>query len=166
MADKEPIKVLADILQTELGLANGFVMLPDEKYNIPKTQGLFISLEYIGSQPLGVTTSELDVDGNEVQAAVAVHSVQIDMMSFNNEARLKMPEIALAINSIYSQQQQELNHVSIAANTGLFSDNSSIESAQMMKRFTTTVNITARTQKIKAGSYFDTFQAPEVITND
>jgi len=51
-------------------------------------------------------------------------------------------------------------------NPGPFSDVSDIESAQKLKRFVTTVNVTARTEKTKAGSYFDTFKQPEVKTND
>jgi hypothetical protein len=42
----EVAKVIADIIQTELGLADGYVMLKNEKWIMPNNQGLYVAVYY------------------------------------------------------------------------------------------------------------------------
>lgn len=165
---REPIKVLADILAYELILANGQVMLKDQKFNIPSNPGLFISLEYLGPSKVISSTNRTDMfvtPPMERQAVTTLWTVQVDTMSFNEEARTRLPEISAAINSVYSQQLQERYQLSIAKNPSPFSDASSLEATANLKRYTALVLITALYRKDKVVGYYDTFRTAEVITN-
>ena len=78
---KEPIKVLADILQAELGLADGMVMVINQKWIIPNTGNLFIALSYKGpGKVLGSVNTLEDVAGgagsNEIQEVSMLHWVE------------------------------------------------------------------------------------------
>lgn len=165
---REPIKVLADIIQHELGLADGRVMLADQKFNIANQKGLYISLEYVnpGKIIANINTPDMTVNPPvEVQSVTSVSVVQVDMMSFDETARTQMDDVAMALNSTYSVQQQERYQLQISRNPAPFNDNSNLEITAMLKRYTTTVTITSMKIKSKVVEYFDTFQTPEVHNN-
>jgi len=166
---REPIKVLADIIQHELGLANGRVMLADQKFNIANQKGLYVSLEYVnpGKIIANINTPDMTVNPPvEVQSVTSVSIVQIDMMSFDETARTQMEDMAMALNSTYSVQLQERYQMQISRNPAPFNDNSNLEATAMLKRYTTTVTITSMKTKSKVVEYFDTFQEPGVVVND
>lgn len=162
---REVVKVIADILVAEMGLASGQIMLSDENYEIPTSERLYIAVSYVSSKPIGVTVSNVP-DGlggtTEVQEAAMDHTVQIDLMSFNDDARLRREEVLLALASNKSQFLQEQNLIQISRHTTPFQDMSTLEETRILKRFTTTVRVKALTRKTKAGLYYDTFPTPEV----
>ncbi len=164
---REPIKVLADILQTELGLSAGRVMIADEKFNIEQQEGLYISLEYVGpSQVIANTNHYNPATDQEEQTQTTRFLVQIDALSFDNSARQRKEEISMALTSMYSQRLQEQYQCSIARMPGPVSDASSIESMAMLKRYTQTVAITALTSKVKSAEYYDKFKTVEDHFNE
>lgn len=160
---REPIKVIADVLQHELGLANGQIVVADQKWNVPKNDGLYISLEYLGPGRTIASINNFDpVSQVEIQGVTMLLTVQIDFMSYDGSARVRKEEIAMALASVYSQQQQEKYECQIALHPGLFNDNSSVEGTAMLQRYTTTAQITSSFSKQKVVEYFDTFGTPEV----
>ena len=167
----EPIKVLADILQAELGLADGMVMVINQKWIIPNTGNLFIALSYKGpGKVLGSVNTLEDVAGgagsNEIQEVSMLHEVQIDIMSYGDEARTRKEEIAMALNSQYSARAQAENSMRIGRQPSPFMDASSLEATGRLNRFITNISIGAVHRKVKTAEYYDKFAAPEVITNE
>lgn len=164
---REPIKVVADILQKEMSLPDGQIMLGYEKWNIPPTPGLYVVLVYIGGKAIG-STSYFTSEGNdpakqlEHQEVAMRHVVQIDLLSFDGSARARKEEVLMALRSFYSQGQQEKYAMSIARIPSEFVDASTLEETKILNRFTLTVPVTALHTKVKAADFYNKFPGPEV----
>jgi len=166
---REPIKIIADILANELPLDISHITLNDEKWNIPKDKTLFIALSYIGPNKLIANKNKVDFTVNppqEVQEVTALDTIQIDFMSYDGSARSRKHEIGMALGSIYSQQAQERYQCQIARMPAPPMDISGLEGTGMLKRFTTTISVTALYTKRKDAAYYETFQIPEVHLNE
>jgi hypothetical protein len=138
---REPGKIVQDVIQHELGLIDGQVMFTNQKYFIP-TDGLFIVVSYIGPSKVIASNSDWVDSGTgliERQTVAMDHWLQIDVMSFSDEARTRKEEIAMAVNSIYSEQQQEQYSMNIARDPGPFMDTSFLEETKMITRYTTSI---------------------------
>lgn len=169
-APREPIKVVADILQQEMGLAAGQIMLGYEKWDIPETTGLYVVLVYIGGKAIGNNnyfTSNGEEPGQQLehQEVAMRHVIQTDILSFNGEARTRKEEVLMALRSMYSQQQQEKYLISIARIPSDFVDASTLEETKLLNRFTITVPVAALHTKVKAAPYYDKFKTVEVHPN-
>ena len=165
----EPIKAVADILQTELELAKGSVMVINQKWIIPNTKGIFIALSYLGpGKVLGNVNTLEDIAGgagsNEVQETSMLHTIQIDVMSYGDDARTRKEEIAMALNSQHSLRKQSEYNMRIGQIPTAFMDASSLEATGRLNRFITTITIGALHRKVKVAEYYDKFTDPEVIT--
>jgi hypothetical protein len=160
---KESIKVIADIIATEMDLdITKQVVIYNQKYNIPTSEGLFVALSLLAPKVIGAK-SEVNLLGEEVQSAAIIEMIQIDIMSANADARLRHFEVLLALNSIYSQQQQELYNIKIARLPSTMSDASSLEGSAIMNRYVSTVLVNSVITKTKSLSgYFDSLQGPEI----
>lgn len=173
--EREPIKLVADILQTELDLVDGQVMLEYEKFDISPDPGLYIALNYVGPGKIIHASSQgqdagklvgIDQGLNEVQQIVISHMIDIDIMSFDKQARTRKEEIPMALMSFYSKRKQEEYGMQIARNIGPMLNTSSLETTKFLNRFTMTIFVTAVYTKTKTGAdYFDTIQNPEVTVN-
>ena len=163
---RAPIKVIADILQHELDLADGHIMTTGQKWNIPNSAGLYVALSYMGSSKVICTSSKFDPNTNsETQTATTLSGIQIDVMSFDNSSRDRKEEIAMALGSIYAQQVQERYQCQVARLPGPFLDTSFIEGSGILKRFTSNISVTALFSKEKVVEYFDQFSKPETTFN-
>ena len=163
----EPIKVVADIIQTELGLPDGAVMVVNQRWVIPQNQDLYVALAYVGPAKTIGNTNYFDSEANtEVQETSKAHMVQIDIMSFGDAARTRKEEVEMALLSMYSQFQQGKNLIKIARQPGPAVDASSLEATGRLNRFLMTVMVNALHRKVKAAAYYDKFSGPEVISNE
>lgn len=165
---REPVLVIGDIIQSELELADDQVMLDYEKLDILPDPGLFVAISYISGKAIGNNNyGELQADGtiNEIQQAAMHHVIQIDLMSFDSSARTRKEEIIMALRSIYSQQQQELNTIQIARIPGEFINASSLEDTKILNRFTMTITVKSLYTKTKAAPYYDSFQNLQEVIN-
>lgn len=163
-----PLGLFCDILQKELGLANGRVFLWDQKINQPTDSGLFIAVGVVSCKPFANTVT-MDSSGSGLDAIQTVNmlaTLSIDAISRGPEARDRKEEIILALASLYSQAQQELNSFSIGKLPpgGQFVNLSSIDGAAIPYRFSISVNMQYFFRKRKAASYFDDFAIPTVST--
>lgn len=168
---REPIKVVADILQKEMEIPDGQIMLGYQKWDIPTDPGLYVALVYIGGKAIGNNnyfTSSGDEPAQQIehQEVAMRHVVQIDLLSFDASARIRKEEVLMALRSIYSQQQQEKYAMSIARIPSDLVDASSLEETKMLNRFTLTVPVTALHTKTKAAPYYDKFKTAEVHENE
>lgn len=188
----EPILVLADVIKSGLGLAQGQVMTGYPKFNIP-TVGLYIVLTYKFSQIIGSSDVYVDDAGiqvaqpynplaggtppdptgglTEVQSVTVLHEIQIDIMAFNNDdgtndARSRKEEVAMAINSLYSEQSQEVNNLQIARQPTPFRDTSFLEETEFLQRYTSDVRVTAAVSKSMPADYYSDLSraVPPLVT--
>ena len=150
----EPILVVADIIQTWMNLNPGQVMLAYQKFNIP-TNGLFIVLTQVADQEIGGDNFIQD-DGRGGQEEVGqdyiVSDIQIDVLSFDDEARQRRREVMMALRSIYSQQQQVQNLIRIAPNLMPMMDSSFLELTKYINRFTARIRVTAVDEVIRSNA--------------
>ena len=84
-------------------------------------------------------------------------TLSIDILSANSEARTRKEEIAMALNSTYSQQQQELYSIKISNLPNSFIDLSGVEASRRLNRYNISFNVFSWRTKEKSIDYFDTF---------
>lgn len=160
LVTREPIKVIADILLSELELTTDQIILDYQKFNIPNTPGLFIALDYIGGKAIGNNNYADDAGSDgmvETQQVAMNHLIQIDIMSFDSSARTRKEEVIMALRSIFSQQAQDANDMQIARMPGEFQNASSLEETKILNRFTMTIVTKSVYTKTKSASYYDSF---------
>lgn len=164
----EPIKVIAVGLQYEMGLVPGQIMLGLENFLIPQTVGLYVALFY-GAEQVISNTSQNGTNDNgdyqEIQSAVMLHSIEIDIMSFNEEARTRKEEVLWAITSYYMGQLMEEYQMRIASTPGSFIPIRSLEPAKQLNRFTTNFLMNAVHTNIKTTPYYDSLQPVRLVEN-
>lgn len=161
----EPIKVLGSILKSEMELADGQIMLGLENWAIPKTKGLYIALFYGPDVSVGQVNDFDPATNQEIQSVAMLHQIEIDAMSFNDEARLRKEEIIMAINSVFGQQTLEANLMKINELPSSFVPAPTLEETKQLNRFRLTFSMNALHQKIKAVNYYDQFGAAKVTTD-
>lgn len=156
---REPILVLADVLQNQLGLSDDAVVLAYEKNVIPRTTGLYVSLDYVGPSKCICSANDFDPSTiEEIQSATYSHLIQVDLLSYDASARRRKEEAAMALNSIYAVQQMEKYTMQIARNPSPFVDASSLEPTKRLNRFITSVQMFAVHRKVLPNApYFDMF---------
>lgn len=155
----EPIAVVAGILQNQMDLKASQIVFAYQNYNIPK-DGLLIVVGYLGPSEMIASQNYFDPStNNEYQSATFRHTIQIDIMSLapDNSARIRKEEIALALRSSYSIQQQEKNNMGIAWLQSDFTDATSVEETVMLNRYITTCSVNALHQKTVPVGYLGEF---------
>ena len=180
--EREISKIIADILQVELGLDDEHCILGDQKFEIPKDEKLFVvvfddSIKYIGNTKFLETDEESVNAGQEVQQASGLHSIRIEIMSFGKEARVRKEEIIMALNSFTSDQVQEKSLIQISRAQSPVNATAAEETENLF-RYVVLVNVTALHQKVKKLPQFgfydkfngatedQTINQPEVNTNE
>lgn len=112
----DPLILFCDIIQTGMGLSNGRVYLWDQKIMQPNDSGLYVAVSVLSAKPYG-NTNRHDFSGsnsNSNQSVNVAAQLQVDVISRGPAARLQKEGVLLAINSDYSEQQQNANGFWIA----------------------------------------------------
>ncbi len=155
-------QVIVDILRTELGLADPNIWVMHQNRLIPETDDLFIVVGMVDSQIMNVVNSSelVTVTQNppadpyeslrEVQQVGVRENIQIDIMSRNDDARMRRWEVLAALSSIYSVQKQEEQDFKIFAIPRTFVNSSGAEGGSTINRFTIIVSCMVLYTKKKA----------------
>lgn len=163
----EIIKVVADVIQAELALANDRVYLYNQKWRIPPDEGLFVVVGFQSAKAFGAkTTYENDPITNElveVQSVNQQETYTIDLLSRDSSARVRKQEVILALNSTLCQNAQEQYNFKIANLPTSFVDVSSLEATAILNRYQLAFNTLVVYQKIKSVLFYDQFQIPPVV---
>lgn len=160
-----PLILFCDIIQKEMGLADGRVYLWDQKLTQPKDNALYIAISVPTCKPFG-NSNRLNPDGVTSTQYVAMQaSLGIDIISRGPSARDRKEEIILALNSNYSRQQQAANSFYIAPLSTAFLNLSEVDGAAIPYRYRISVNMQYAVVKVKPFDYFDDFETVEVDTN-
>lgn len=161
-----PIMLVCDVIQKELGLANGQVYLWDQKINIPIDEKLYIAVGVLSCKPFS-NTNRMEGGGSgleEDQSVNMMATLSIDILSRGPQARDRKEEVILALQSVYAQSQQEVNSFYIGKISTGFVNLSQIDGAAIPYRFNISVNMQYTVRKSKAVPYFDTFSEQVVQT--
>src|SRR5580698_8318750 len=101
-----PVGLVCDIIQTQMGLANGRVYEWDQKIFQPTDYDLYIVVSIPSCRPFGNVSSPVASNGSQVNQFVSMYArVDFDIISRGPAARDQKELVVLALNSIYSQQQ-------------------------------------------------------------
>ena len=107
----DPLLLLCDIIQNQLGLAVGRVYLWDQKIQEPTDSGLFVAVSVLSVKIFG-NTKTFDGSGsnsNSNQSVNAAATLQLDIISRDMTAVRQKEAVLMALNSDYAEQQQNAN---------------------------------------------------------
>ena len=164
---QNPMELVCDIIQSELGLSDGRVFLYNQKLPMPIDTGLFVVVEQISCKPFGNTLS-LDGSGgglDSIQSTNFAAMLQIDVISRDISALNRKEEVLMALKSTYAQQQQERNSFFISTLPMGFVNLSQVDGSAIPYRFNITINIQYCVTKVKPIAFYDNFAQPSIITN-
>lgn len=167
-----PLMLLCDIIQKELGLAQGRVFLWDQKVFQPHDNGLYVIVGVSTCKPFGNVNSPVIVNGvpdwSQAEQYVAMMATcELDIISRGPAARDRKEEVLLALNSFYAESQQEANsfHIGRIPPGARFLNLSVIDGAAIPYRFRISVNMQYAVKKAKSIDYFSEFRKVQVTTN-
>lgn len=163
----EPIKLICNILQRSLNIADGNIWIYNQKRDIPNDFGTYFVVSYTGQRIIGNTRHEVPtVNGLiEYQSVHNLANFAVDVFSRGSGARDMRDQTIMALNSTYSQMIQEANGFQIARNSFNVTNTSEIEGVAELNRYTISFNVTYMSEATRNIDYFDTF-TKEVITEE
>jgi hypothetical protein len=165
--NEEPIVIVRDIIKTQLGLSDEDIWLENQGLRIPETSGLFIVLSQVNSTSFSNNTKYIENETQdgivETQSMNTQEEIAIDVFSKNREANIRKEEIRLALNSYYSDQQQEIFQFKIANINNPFLNISAVEGEGMLNRFRLTVTVLSWYSRSAPVDFYDKNFEPETI---
>lgn len=161
--------LVCEIIQNQMGLADGRVYIYDQKIMQPKDAGLYVAVGVLQSKPFANNLNFQSVGGDDMNGVGSINvldTLKIDIISRSNEALFRKEEILIALGSLYSQTQQQANSFLIGKLPpgGQFVNLSEIDGAAIPYRFNISINIQYFRRLTKAVPFFDDFNAPEITT--
>jgi hypothetical protein len=154
-----PLELFCDIIANQMGLAQGQVYLWDQKITPPTDSRLYVAVGVVNIKPYGTSRSQ-NLDGSVTQQINFAGPVSIDIFSRGPDARDRKEEIILALNSIYSESQCEVNSLYIAPISSNFANLSELDGPAIPYRFNISVVIKYVSTKTVMVPYFNTFSPP------
>lgn len=141
---KEAAKIIADILVAQLGILPGHIMLTNQKWFIPEDQGLYVAIGYVSGRVIGNTNYSVPTDAGmtEKQQMVMLYEISIDLMSYDDSARVKKELAYMGLMSVASQQIQETYNVQVARQPTPFQDISMLEESGRLNRYQALIAVT------------------------
>ncbi|MCK4782530.1 MAG: hypothetical protein KAV87_02185 [Desulfobacteraceae bacterium] len=166
----EYIKVVADIITTEMGLTppgsppstatdDNRVFIYNQNFDLPTYDDMFIVLSESPGKVIA-NVNRYDGDGantKEVQEIIMQREIGIDVMSRNDEARNRKEQVLMALMSNYSQQKQEENGMRIFGHSFSFIDVSENEGSSRINRYRASLFLHVKYSKEKAIDYYNQF---------
>lgn len=107
----DPLLLFCEIIQNQMGLQNGRVYLWDQKVFQPSDAGLYVAVSVLVPRVYANIKSHTPTSGglNSNQSLNVAATLQIDIMSRDTSALTRKEEVLLALNSDYSEKQQNAN---------------------------------------------------------
>jgi hypothetical protein len=138
-------------------------MLEYQRFNI-QPKGLYIALQYVSGRAIGNNDyakpngASPTAGMTETQQVAMLYQIQIDLMSFGPEARVRKEEVYMALRSIRAQTLMEKWNMKIARMPSAFQNAASLEETKMLNRFTMTIAVNALLTKTQpVGDYYNQF---------
>lgn len=107
----DAILLFCDIIQNQLGLAQGRVYLWDQKIFQPTDNGLYVAVSVLSCKPYGNDKSYTGTEStfSSQQTVNMAATLQVDVISRDISALRQKEAVLLAINSDYAEQQMNAN---------------------------------------------------------
>ena len=155
----ESIKVLGDIIKTEMQLADDRIILYNQKWILPNKSDILIILGYVSLNIVANNTKYETVNNElvEKQSLCKNDILSIDIISRDDSARLRKEETLLALSSTYAQQQLEVEGMSIGLLPVAFNDISEVEGATRLNRYNVNIQMFSTIYKEKNVDEFNKF---------
>jgi|GEM_PF-2851117 len=162
-----PLLLFCDILKNQLELADSHIYIWDQKIIEPKDYTLYIAVSVLNPKVFANTNKFDSQNEQEIQSINTVDKLQIDIISRGPEAREKKNYVLMALNSQYSQRQQELNsfYIGKLPAGSQFNNLSHIDGAAIPYRYQIDVNLQYFSKKVQSADYYDNFQTPTILVN-
>jgi hypothetical protein len=162
-----PLILFCDILQNQLGLDNNHIYLWDQKLIEPKDYSLYIAVGVMNSRPFGNTNYWDGANQTSIQSINMLDTLSVDAISRGPQARDQRANILMALNSNYSEQQQEFNsfNIGLLPANSQFTNLSIIDGAAIPYRFRISINMQYFVTLTKNPPYYSNFQTVQVTPN-
>jgi hypothetical protein len=161
-----PLMLLCEIIQREMGLADGRVYLWDQKIMQPKDAGLYVAVSMPAANPIG-SSNRFNSDTNESEQFVTMQGVvDVDLISRDASARDRKEGLILAFDSDYARRQQDANSFYIGKLSTRFTNLSEIDGAAIPYRYKATVKIQYVYTKAQETQYFSQFQTSGEVSTE
>jgi hypothetical protein len=165
----EPIKVVAEILRTELGLKPDQVILYNQKFDIPSDDRLYLSLAVMGTKAFGVRNkhrSNAQSSGLDLEQGLnRQETYSILAYSRGPEARERNWEIPVALNSDIAQAAQEKNSMKIGNVPISMLDVSEVDGTARLNKYSVVIQVLVAYRKTTPVDFYDKFSQPVIHTN-
>ena len=130
----EPDVILCDIIANFTGIDENRVVIYDQNFKKPTDKNIFIVVS-TGLSKIVSEVENFDPDTDEMVSTINIYTqFQIELTTYNEEAKQQRHEIIMAINSVYSVRQQENNNMSIFRNGDIL-DLSAVDGATSLHRY-------------------------------
>lgn len=160
------ISLFCDVIQTSMNLQNGRVYEWNQKGFQPTDSGLYIAISIDTCRVIANTLQTDPTTGLDGVAYVNMWAMLgVDIISRGPEARDQKELVVAALNSIYSQQQQQKNAFLIGRTTTAFTNLSRVDGAAIPYRFRLSVGIQYTIKNTLQVPYYDNFSIPDVDVN-
>lgn len=161
-----PFFLVLDILQNQLGLDNDHIYSFNQKVFQPTDSGMYLIASIESCKPFGNNIYPLASNGSMVTQYLSMSArLGIDIISRGPAARDNIGLIPLALNSIYSQQQQDAMGFYLGKLPLSVNNVSGIDGAAIPFRFHFSWALQYLVQLNQQVPFFDTFPTEPVYTN-
>jgi hypothetical protein len=140
-----------------MALTNDQIYIYNQDFKIPETSGLFILMQYNTSDNYSSTNEFLEATEQESISMLTKEDYTVNVVSKNDDARLRKEEVIMSLNSNYSQDQQGLHQFQIARVSNSFVNVSELEGAGMLNRFAINISLLAHYNKTIDTVFYDDF---------
>lgn len=173
MADYDLANVLAALIQSEMELEDGRVLVYNSILPLPKDPKIMVAVGFVSEKVYGTNRSYSDDPTNpeglieEVSTNVS-ETYAIDIYSQDNSARIRKNEIIFALNSTQAERLAEQYAFRIARIPAAFVDVSQVEGAARLNRYQLTMKVLRAHSRIRTVLPYTNFSsgAKALITND
>lgn len=159
---KQPIEILADIIQWEMGLSDSDVIISNSGVHVPNNKGILI---VISLAPVKVISSISLFDhslNKEKKEASILQFFDINILSADSTAQDRKEEVLLSITSFSALKKGEEEGFRLVR-FGDILDLSEIEGDRSLNRYKTSCGMYFKKVIIKDTEVFDKFITSEVI---
>lgn len=153
--------LFCDIIQTELGLANGRVYLWDQKIFQPQDYDLYVAISVPSCKAFGnnIVYSDDGLGNYTTSQSVNMKAmVDIDIISRGPAARDRKEEVLMALSSAYAESQMEKNSFYIGKISTNFINISSVDGAAIPYRYKISCSLQYAVSKNTNINYYSIFQ--------
>lgn len=163
-----PIFLFLDIIQREMGLDDSHIYLWNQKMPQPKGDGVYVIVSVLDTKVIGNNMGPGGTNGGWDQSKQYVnlsHRLDINLVSRDNSAVFRQAELVMALNSAYSNSQQEANSFKVSKVPRNLVNVSGVDGTAIPFRYVLTCQLQYSQTKVQAIDYFTEVPLGDVVTN-